>query len=179
MLLEVARKAHCLADGTCEHMDGALTVNAEEFDELCNALNALDELPELDPPYVAGCGASRAKVALYPVGVTDWAGEIKKERERQVSEEGWASEHDDKHTDCSIANAAACYATSYRELMVRTSSENDPLGLRDHYETVWPWHEYWNKKYQHDRKRQLVIAGALILAELERLERIEKAKENT
>ncbi len=35
----------------------------------------------------------------------------------------------------------------------------------------WPWAREWNKKEQHSRIRQLVIAGALIVAELDRLQR--------
>lgn len=35
----------------------------------------------------------------------------------------------------------------------------------------WPWDVAWDKRYKHDRLKQLAIAGALIAAEIDRLER--------
>ena len=35
---------------------------------------------------------------------------IAEERQRQISVEGWTPQHDDTHTDNSLAKAAACYA---------------------------------------------------------------------
>lgn len=97
--------------------------------------------------------------------------EIQKERERQINKEGWSQEHDDKHADGSIADAAACYASEKR-LFEETGIPT--FRFRD----LWPWHPSWFKKSKHDRKRQLVIAGALIVAELERLGRLEAVDEN-
>ncbi|HNP65489.1 MAG TPA: hypothetical protein PKH39_16265, partial [Woeseiaceae bacterium] len=36
--------------------------------------------------------------------------EILAERLRQISDEGWSLEHDDKHSNGEMAQAAACYA---------------------------------------------------------------------
>lgn len=88
---------------------------------------------------------------------TKWIEEITKERQRQIETEGYSQLHDDEHEDGSIADAAACYAA--------TSDITD----------VWPWHPGGNKKQNHSRKRQLVMAGAMILAELERIERAESS----
>ena len=38
---------------------------------------------------------------------------IAKERQRQVSVEGWTPQHDDEHKDGEMAIAAACYAAPY------------------------------------------------------------------
>lgn len=77
------------------------------------------------------------------------------ERARQIREEGWSPEHDDKWTDEELASAAAYYASP--------TDKGTPIH--------WPWAREWNKKEQHSRIRQLVIAGALIVAELDRLQR--------
>ena len=81
-----------------------------------------------------------------------WLEKIKEEREKQIIKNGYKPEHDDQHTDGSIADAAAHYA-SY------SKSE------------LYPWDKQYDSKEKHSRKQQLVIAGAMIVAELERLER--------
>ncbi len=74
------------------------------------------------------------------------------ERQRQVDVEGWTPEHDDKHTDGALAKAATCYATVY--------------GLGASY---WPWDiKWWKPK---DRRSNLIRAAALIIAEIERIDR--------
>jgi hypothetical protein len=102
--------------------------------------------------------------------------EIAAERRRQVDAEGWTPDHDDEHNNGEIARAAACYA--------RAGAESDPemrRRLTDPYENfrftplreMWPWG--WNWFKATDRRRDLVKAGALIVAEIERLDRKEKA----
>lgn len=84
------------------------------------------------------------------------------ERRRQVDVEGWAPEHDDEHSDGSMAKAAACYA-----LQAAGVNGDDPAQLR-----FWPWGDEWWRP--GDARRNLVKAGALILAEIERLDRAAK-----
>lgn len=79
------------------------------------------------------------------------ADEIVAERRRQVEVEGWTPEHDDAHSHGELAQAAACYA-----LGSRTASR-------------WPWDAEWWKPT--NRRRELVKAAALIIAEIERLDR--------
>lgn len=85
------------------------------------------------------------------------------ERQRQINEEGWTSEHDDTRTQEELASAAAFYALpeKYGELSV-----------------FWPFDQKWNKKRKQDRVRQLVIAGALIAAEIDRLMRKKEKGDN-
>lgn len=83
--------------------------------------------------------------------------QIRAERERQIEKEGFTAEHDaQRHADGGLGWAAACYAA--------------PGPLFDHQEQeIAPFDSPWDKRAKHSRGRQLVIAGALIVAELERL----------
>ena len=80
--------------------------------------------------------------------------DVAAERRRQVEAEGWTPEHDDEHSTQELAFAAACYATA---------DEGDAPPA------VWPWHLSWWKPT--DRRHNLVKAGALILAEIDRIDR--------
>lgn len=82
------------------------------------------------------------------------AREIQAEREAQISREGWTLPHDDKHDGAEMALAAACYALGSTHVG----------GTR-----VWPWDREWWKP--SDDRRNLVKAAALIIAEIERLDR--------
>lgn len=81
------------------------------------------------------------------------------ERSRQVEAEGWTPEHDDAHSDGSLAVAAACYALS------------STGWLKKSLWRLWPktWSASWLKP--KSRREDLVRAAALILAEIERLDR--------
>ena len=83
------------------------------------------------------------------------------ERLRQVDDEGWSPEHDDQHTFGELAAAAACYCHP-------EPCMDDTRGVP----FSWPWDREWWKPT--DRRRDLVKAGALILAEIERLDRIQR-----
>lgn len=94
---------------------------------------------------------------------------IAKERERQIKEEGWTPEHDNKHIDQEIARAASCYAMpdGYRDM--HETLDWKGREVRDNYPDMWPWEpEYW-KPTPDNRIRELVKAGALIVAEIDRL----------
>lgn len=91
------------------------------------------------------------------------------ERERQKIEEGWTEEWDNHHTDQSLSQAAACYALpdGIRYMVQRGYERGNRL-----IPAFWPvsWSKNWWKP--KDRRRDLVRAGALILAEIERLDRL-------
>lgn len=92
--------------------------------------------------------------------------EIAAERARQISKEGWTPEHDDHHNDGSLARAAACYAVGER-LWCAVAAYR--------YNELWPWEDAaWKPK---DRRRDLIRAAALIVAEVERLDRAQAEKE--
>jgi hypothetical protein len=106
--------------------------------------------------------------ALRADAVTDVAAE----RERQKTREGWTAEHDDEHTDGSIAVAAGCYAIHAGIAASIDSGQIDFYAKQQLHKIVpdyWPWDRKWWKP--KDQRRNLVRAGALILAEIERLDR--------
>lgn len=83
---------------------------------------------------------------------------IAAERRRQIDVEGYTPGHDDEdHSTGQLAMAAACYALH--------PSEDEPSEPPQ----FWPWGNDWWKP--GDRVRELVKAGALIVAEIERLQR--------
>jgi hypothetical protein len=82
------------------------------------------------------------------------------ERDRQITEEGFDPAHDRCHTDNELALAAACYAVNgIPGVSVYEYGDTD----------AFPFVEEWDKRLKHDRIRSLVIAGALLCAELDRL----------
>lgn len=84
---------------------------------------------------------------------------IAAERQRQIEGEGWTAEHDDKHDNGELARAAVCYAEG-----------GTGVGLHE----IWPWfQEEW--KPSGDRVRDLTKAGALIAAEIDRLQRLARS----
>ncbi|MBP0714862.1 hypothetical protein ABXK61_16275 [Burkholderia sola] len=96
-----------------------------------------------------------AAPASAPVGLTDAARDVLDERRRQVTAEGWTPGHDDQYTKRELAYAAGLYAMS------EMKRGDPPL--------MWPWDKNWWKP--STERRNLVKAGALILAEIERLDR--------
>jgi len=107
-------------------------------------------------------------------GPTQAVLDVLAERRRQIEAEGWTPEHDDaQHTAGELAGAAACYA---RHVNARAWVIDTPF---DTYTTEvapneWPWEDWWWKP--STPRRDLVKAAALILAEIERLDRMAAAK---
>lgn len=87
--------------------------------------------------------------------------DVLKERARQISGEGWTLEHDNEHTDAQLPSAALCYV--YASIF-------DPIYFLPRY---WPWDRKWWKP--SDSRRNLVKAAALIVAEIERIDRASSA----
>ncbi len=95
---------------------------------------------------------------------------IAKERTRQVEEEGWDDAHDDDRETGSLAVAGACYA-----LDVVAKNENVHFSWQVRYAELagelFPFDREWWKPTL-DPIRELVKAGALIAAEIDRLHRL-------
>ncbi|ENF6041717.1 ead/Ea22-like family protein [Citrobacter amalonaticus] len=115
-------------------------------------LNIKDEYQNYE--YVSGWNDCRnaANVREHTAAIRD----VIAERYRQQSVEGWTPEHDDQYMHCEMAVAAACYIMA----------DDDP---RAGVPELWPWPEEWWKPTTI--RRDLVKAGALILAEIERIDR--------
>jgi len=88
---------------------------------------------------------------------------IAEERQRQLHEEHRTTENDDLLVNGELALAGACYA--------EFSAAIDRDEQHRTQESYWPWHETWWKPTTP--LRDLVKAGALIAAEIDRLQRAE------
>lgn len=89
--------------------------------------------------------------------LTAAARDVLAEHQRQISVEGCTPQRDDEYTDEELARAAVCYALPRGDYEIPEPPE------------FWPWPmASWKPG---ERRRELVKAGALILAEIERLDR--------
>jgi hypothetical protein len=86
--------------------------------------------------------------------------EIARERERQISGEGYNYGHDDAHHTGDIARLACMYANPTRDLVY--------AAMEKYWGDVSDWLKH------KTRRRDLIRAAALIVAEIERLDRSEE-----
>lgn len=93
---------------------------------------------------------------------------ITEERERQIVKEGWTSEHDDQHVNGELSAAAASYSDA--ATFQTRCGETDVARVKENTIEFWPFGED-DFKVSPDPVRNLVKAGALIVAEIERLQR--------
>lgn len=89
---------------------------------------------------------------------------IAEERKRQIEIEGWTKEHDAEHTNEALAQAAVCYATP----SALRGYAYDPV-IKARVPQLWPWDKKYWKPSPENRIKELVKAGALIAAEIDRL----------
>lgn len=100
---------------------------------------------------------------IAPKITTTGARLIAAERQRQISQEGWTPEHDDEHQRHELIVAAMAYANGS---LFESAGSVPP--------DYWPWDEVsW--KPSDDPIRNLTKAGALIAAEIDRLQRKEQS----
>ena len=94
--------------------------------------------------------------------------EIQTERQRQTEVEGYEVEHDDYWRRGELSIAAACYAAPER-IFIANDEYLDYMGTTfTKYIPAWPWNNDFKRK---DRRYDLIRAAALIIAEIERLDR--------
>lgn len=95
----------------------------------------------------------------------DGAQRILEERKRQIRREGFTEQHDDQeHHKRELLTAALCYAQNVYNK--RPASKFVP--------GAWPWDVDEYKPTPDDPVKQLVKAGALIAAEIDRLLRAQE-----
>ena len=91
---------------------------------------------------------------------------IRKERDRQINEEGWDINSDIiKHGGGELAISGACYALPIRFRYVFKTI----LPFKNESPDFWSWDDTWWKPTPEDRVKELTKAGALIAAEIDRL----------
>lgn len=94
------------------------------------------------------------------------------ERKRVIQVEGFNAARDDGYTNGELARAAQCYERDPAQRKMRPVTQDERHMYRPGQESVpesWPWTANWWKP--GDRVRELAKAGALYLAEAERLKR--------
>ncbi len=134
----------------------------EASEEAATALNAKEDAWWRNAQSAALDKADRILALLSsapPAPASVAEADILAERSRQITAEGYTPEHDDEHGDGALAAAAACYAVGSRTLV---------------YGEDWKMRAIWPRGWEFnpdDRRRELVKAGALIIAEIERLDR--------
>lgn len=106
------------------------------------------------------------KMGWFEYETKNW-NEIVTERKRQIIEEKYDDAHDDEFTHGELASAAASYALPIRENGQKEKEWNQTL------EEIWPfnWKHWKPNDTDEGRRHDLIKAGALILAEMDRLKR--------
>lgn len=87
--------------------------------------------------------------------------EIVAERQRQQRKEGFTIENDNAYTKGELAAAASCYALVAQPYPIEW--------YKTYIDNIWPWARSWWKPTDH--RRNLIKAAALIVAEIERIDR--------
>lgn len=156
-----------------KQMSNPLTKCGQEHEQLAQWLEELKLLRSIVTTLTKERDELKTKL-------THGVGLIAAERQRQISQKGWTSKHDDEHDEGELALAAACYAAG-KERTHLIHPLNSPRGMEEagySYtysepapgQITWPWDsEYY--KPGDDRICELVKAGALIAAEIDRLQR--------
>ncbi|HEH9008914.1 TPA: ead/Ea22-like family protein [Salmonella enterica] len=153
--LEAAEKRNVELSMLLEGADAIQTDYAEALecqddnDSVLAAIVALKQRAESAEKHIAELEARTLSQA---------ANDVLAERSRQVTAEGWTPEHDDEHCNGELAMAAVCYIN---ETGTVNRNGGKPWG--------WPWDASWWKP--NTRRRNLVKATALLLAEIERIGR--------
>ncbi|WP_186413273.1 MULTISPECIES: ead/Ea22-like family protein [Citrobacter freundii complex] len=132
--------------------------------EFIAAANPATVLALLDELEAAEKRISELEARAFNPAILD----VVAERQRQVSAEGWTPAHDDQHRNNDMAFAAACYA--FHAAAASWDLEDGGVPYDSHpVPKNWPWEPDWWKPT--DPRRDLVKAGALIIAEIERIDR--------
>jgi hypothetical protein len=109
-------------------------------------------IPGGDQVVVIGTPAEVADVLLSRA-----ARNVVAERRRQVEAEGMTNDGDDRYLAAELPRAAASYILS---------------GANDEAPYIWPWAKSWWKP--RDARANYVRAAALLLAEIERIDRTQE-----
>lgn len=91
--------------------------------------------------------------------------DVHTKRQRQMTVHGWSRQEDDTYVDGELAEAAIPYIQA---------AQREELGLEDEeLQVFWPWADN-PPKLDQPRRELLINAIALLVAEVERMDRIEE-----
>lgn len=93
------------------------------------------------------------------------------ERKRQIEQEQYSPEHDDEYDQNELIRAASSYLNHVvgRRWVCESKSFGVDVYQSEEAPDLWPWEpDFWKPK---DPRRDLVRAAALIIAEIEKIDR--------
>lgn len=106
---------------------------------------------------------------------------IAEERQRQIEAKGYDKDHDDMETAFQLSSAAALYICNAQNQDFKDHTHYDDKGDVTRFQmreidskkwgAAWPWEDH-NGRIDSDILTSLVKAGALIVAEIERYNRL-------
>ena len=105
--------------------------------------------------------AEQVSKATQGLAMSRGAIDVCNERLRQFTHEGFTPSMDDDYGDRSLARAAVCYADH--------STASEEHRAKGRVPSFWPWSKNWWKPT--DRRRDMVKAAALLIAEIDRIDR--------
>jgi hypothetical protein len=153
---------HC---GSCSHAWDAHSGECGAYEpdgSICGCKRIITDGPRVE---WIGFDPVTPEVPVVPSGIDL----IHAERLRQISVEGWTPEHDDGHSRGEMMSAAVDYVAECKRIL----RDHEPLVDERGLPFGWPWQKLWWKP-SPDPIRNLVKAGALIAAEIDRLQRAQK-----
>lgn len=170
---------HIEAVAVMYDVDGEIIGKAQLHDAWEQVVNSTSIIPLYPQEYVDSLiakleAAQKELSAANEKPLTPVILEIANERRRQISVEGWTPEHDDQHSSGELAGAAGCYAkhVNARQWCFKNNPDDYQCELEP---SGWPWEPKWWKP--KNPRSDLIRAAALIVAELERLDRASKLVE--
>ncbi|MCS4378084.1 hypothetical protein [Klebsiella quasipneumoniae] len=179
-ITELTQRLKLEAHRAVSNFNPQMNIKTRDLKELVEALEkAQQRIAELEEAEQKLCAANvtldaRAELAERRLAemesrtVTAAAADVLAERQRQVTAEGWSPKHDDQYKNTELAFAASCYA--FHAAAASWDLEDNGIPYDSHpVPKQWPWDPSWWRPT--DARRDLVKAGALILAEIERIDR--------
>ena len=91
---------------------------------------------------------------------------IAAERQRQIEVEGWTPDRDSDWEDGQLGRAAEAYRLAATGMLAASTTKAWEVPP-----PIWPWERKWWKP-SNDPVRNLTKAGALIAAEIDRIQRL-------
>lgn len=99
--------------------------------------------------------------------------DVIKERNKQIVDKNFTSQHDDAMVNHQLTDAAICYAADYFMRNKKICDDNNFV------DSIWPWEKYNFKPSVYSRREDLVKAAALIIAEIDRLDRLNYSEDDS
>lgn len=97
---------------------------------------------------------------------------ISEERKRQQEDLKWTPENDDRYINNELGNAATAYLLANDlEIVSEDPMKNVTISVMMRRDMFWPFKDYSFKPSPEDRVKELAKAGALIAAEIDRINR--------